>query len=127
MNAGKASVLTGSLSGAQLTAMETALKTLATTAPAMFLVGILERLAAVTAQLALSVLVFFGVKKKKTGYYLLAVFLHLALDASAVIVNSYVKQVLLTELVVWIVAGCCAAIAVTVWKKEHRVVLHFSS
>lgn len=94
---------------------------LMSTHPAMYFVSIIERLAAVIAQLGLSVLVWFAVKgdKKNKWFYPLAIVLHMMLDTVAVIVNSYVKNVLIVEVLIWIMAIGIAVFACKVWKKNQ--------
>lgn len=124
INNGSMSSITSTLSGTQLTQMNTALTQLATAAPSMFLVSLLERLAAIASQLALSVLVWFAVKKggKVMLLYVLAIILHAVLDSCAVIINHYVSNVMLTELAVCIISAIIVLTAAAVWKKNKAEV-----
>ena len=119
LNTGNAEMLTSGLSGASLAAVQTAFAQLSGTSPALFLVSIIERLAALAAQLALSVLVWFAAKKGGRALMLwpLAFALHLVLDAGAAILNHYVGNVMLVELCVWLFAALCVFIALRVWKR----------
>ena len=47
----------------------------------MFLIGGVERIFAMTVQVALSILVLYGIRKRRFGYVLLAVALHCVLDS----------------------------------------------
>lgn len=118
LNTGNISSLTGSLSAASLATLQSSLATLAATPPPMFLVGILERLAALAAQLSLSVIVWFAAKNKGKSllFFPLAIVLHMLLDAGAVILNSYVQSIFITELFIWLFAAGCVFIAVKVYK-----------
>lgn len=119
LNTGHAQILTDSLSGESLTALEAAFAALASTPSWMFLVSVLERGGAVIAQLALSVLVWTAVKKRDCLWmYPLAILLHLLLDLTAVVVNGFGVPVLLVEGVIWLMALLMAALAAWTWKRK---------
>lgn len=117
INTGNDLLITENLSGADLEAVETAFVALSTTAPWTFLVSILERGAAVVAQLALSVLVWFAASRKGKGWlFPLAIVLHMMLDAAAVIVNGMGAPLMLVELLIWILAVVYAVFARSLWR-----------
>ncbi len=119
INMGNTSVLTSSLSASSLSQIEAIFSQLVSTPSYMFLVGILERLAAVAAQISLSVLVWFAAKKKNcVKLFPIAILLHLVLDAGAVIINGYTSNVWITELCVYIFSAFCAIFAYKVFKKN---------
>jgi len=123
LNNGQAATLTAKLTDAQAASMETAFAQLSSTAPYMFLMGIVERGAAVIVQISLSVLVWFAVKEggKKLWLYALAIVLHLVLDMASVVLNNYLPgAVIVTELIIWIVAIAYAFLARWVWKRNAR-------
>ncbi len=122
LNAGRSDILTAGLSGDALASVQAAFSALASTSPSLFLVSLLERVAAVAAQLSLSVLVWFAAKKGGRAFWLypLAVALHLVLDAGAVILSRIFSQVLLVEAAVWAFAAVCVLTAMLVWRKNAR-------
>ncbi len=89
------------------------------TAPAAFLMSIVERIAAVAIHLACSVIVWFAAKKggKCFLFYPLAVLLHALIDMVAVILSSNTSNVWIIEGVVYVLAACSVVIAIAVWKK----------
>ncbi len=122
LNAGMQQVLTGGLSGDALANVQNVFLQLAQTPAPTFLVGIVERLGAVTVQICLSVLVWFAVKRgaKGIGLFVLAFFLHMALDFAVVVLSAYSVPILLIELFVWIFAAACVLIARSVWRHCHQ-------
>jgi uncharacterized membrane protein YhfC len=103
--------LLGPVAGAALAA------TLTGTAPALFLVGGLERAIAITLHISLSVFVFGAVLEKKPGRYFLAVLLHAAVDAFAVLYQiGVLKSILLVELFVLLATLCVAYAAVRIYR-----------
>jgi len=122
LNAGNASALTVNLSGTSKAAVESALTALTNTSPYLFLVSPLERFAAITAQIGMSVLVWFAVKNggKSRLLFPLAILLHLFLDASAVILNSYIASVAAVEIFICAVSAGIAVLAWAVWKKSRN-------
>ena len=125
LNTGNEQLITANLSGADLAAVETAFVTLSTTPAWMFLVSILERGAAVVAQLALSVLVWFAAsRREKIWMFPLAIMLHLLLDAVAVIVNGMGAPLMLVELLVWILAVVYAVFARRLWRRAAATTEH---
>ncbi|MDE6714090.1 MAG: YhfC family intramembrane metalloprotease [Lachnospiraceae bacterium] len=112
INSGNTSVLTETLSGDTLTQMEAAIEDMTTTAPYMFLIGIIERVFAVTLQIALSVIVWTAVKNKKRWYlYPAAILIHFIVDAAAVILMHYNVPTLLIEVLVGVMAVLAAVFA----------------
>lgn len=121
VNSGNLEVLTGSLSGAALTSIETAVEQMRTMSGAIFLLGPVERIAAIIIQLSLSVLVWFAVREKKIRFYGLSLLLHFAVDFVTVVLNSYMKHfgdaaMVVTEIVIWAMAFGCLTIAWRFWK-----------
>ena len=92
---------------------------LSTTAPPVFLMAIVERIAAVALHLSCSVLVWFAAKKggKLLLFYPLAILIHALIDAVAVILANYTGNVWIVESAVYVVAACSVVIAIAVWKK----------
>lgn len=119
INSGNTSVLTENLSGDTLTQMEAALKDLTMTAPYIFLIGIIERVFAVTLQIALSVIVWTAVKNKKRWYlYPAAILIHFFVDAVAVILMHYNVPTLLIEVLVGVMAALVAVFAKNLFVKS---------
>ncbi len=85
-----------------------------------FLVGAVERIAAVTIHVSLSVLVWFAAKNsKRLWFYPLAILLHLIVDAVAVILNGLGVNVWIIEGAVYVLAIAFVLLAILVWKKNH--------
>lgn len=61
---------------------------LVTTAPHMFLVAGIERIFAMTLQVAFSILVLEGIRRRRFTYVLLAVFCHLVVDAPLALLHQ---------------------------------------
>lgn len=119
INSGSTSVLTETLSGDALTQMEAALEDMTTTAPYIFLIGIIERVFAVTLQIALSVIVWTAVKNKKRWYlYPAAILIHFFVDAVAVILMHYNVPTLLIEVLVGVMAALVAVFAKNLFVKS---------
>lgn len=119
INSGNTSVLTETLSGDALTQMEAALEDMTTTAPYIFLIGIIERVFAITLQIALSVIVWTAVKNKKRWYlYPVAILIHFVVDAAAVIFMHYNVPTLLIEVLVGVMAALAAVFAKRLFVKS---------
>lgn len=119
INAGNLDQITGPLSGDTLAQVEAAISTLTSTAPPVFLAGIVERIFAVAVHLALSVPVWFAVKKRRPLLYVLAILLHALLDGFVVILSGKIS--------IWVLEGCVGlmalltiVIAAAIWKKYAR-------
>lgn len=136
-NSGNLEILTGQMPEDVQSAFMMNVSVLAQTQPSMFLIGILERGAAVILHISLSVLVWFAAKPanpndgagRRFWLFPQAILLHAAADAGMVILNGMLQNVitsgtvriLLVELVNWILAGFCAWIALRVWKRCRAV------
>ena len=87
----------------------------------MFLVSLVERVAAATLHISLSVLVWFAAKNAKRFWlFPLAVLLHALVDAVAVVMSKYVANVWLIEGAVYLLTAGCVALAVLVWKRNAQ-------
>ena len=121
INQGLAETMMASLDAAGQQAFQAACDSLVQTSPFLFLVSPLERFAAVTAQIALSVLVWFAAKEGgNIRWYPVAILLHFLLDAAAVILSGLGVPVLAIEAVVWALALGYAFLAGKVWKSGQE-------
>lgn len=119
INAGKSELLLQAVDGANAAALQSVFDTLTQASPFLFLAGAVERLAAVTAHMALSVLVWIAVSRKgQIGLYFLAVLLHFALDAAAVLLSSTGMSMALLELMIVLIAALYVVLAAVLWKKN---------
>lgn len=121
LNAGMAGTLTAGVKDpAALQQLNALFAALSGTAPTLFLVSIVERVAAVALHLSLSVLVWFAVKDRKRFWlYPLAILIHALIDACAVVLARSGVNIWIIEGVVYILAAASVAIAVAVWKKNR--------
>lgn len=122
MNSGNAALLTAG-SPIDEKAMETLVngcKELALSSPTLFLVSPIERFAAYTAQMGMSILVWSSVKNKKWYLLPISVLVHTVLDATAVIVFKSTESYFITELIVWIIAILIAIFGFTEFKKMRE-------
>ena len=105
INSGKWSTIANALPAETA---DTLFRAMTETAPHLFLVGGIERLFAMTIQIALSILVLYAIRRRKFTYVLLAVLLHLIVDSPVMfLLNQF--GILGTELYVMV---CAAAAAV---------------
>lgn len=119
INTGATEIILAPLDEANKQTLQAAFDTLTQTSPLLFLASPIERFAAVTAQIGLSVLVWFAATKVgKMKWYVVALVFHFTLDALAVILSGLGMSIVLIEVVVWILALVIAYIAWMVWKKE---------
>ena len=116
INSGELASNIASLDAASGAAMQEVADALISTPSWQFMMSGVERLAAVTAQVALSVIVWFAVTRRKNMYYWLAVILHVILDAAAVIINGLGAGIIVTEIAVWIIAIAIVFIARSIWQ-----------
>lgn len=118
LNSGGAEALLSSLDGTSREALQAAFDTLISTPSWQFLISPLERLAAVTAQISLSVIVWHAAVGRKGLLFFTAFLMHMLLDAVAVITAGLGVPLLAVEGIVWIIAVCFVFIAVAVWKNN---------
>ncbi|RVU98491.1 YhfC family intramembrane metalloprotease [Coriobacteriales bacterium OH1046] len=119
INSGNAAALTGSLPAGQLAQVEAAIQGLITAPSYQFLLGGVERIFAVMLQLSLSVLVWFAAKHRgRRHLYPLAILIHLAVDAVAVVLSGSGMPAILVEAVVGVMAILVAVYARRVWSVD---------
>lgn len=88
INAGKAGELLSTLSGAQYDAAVQQLSALCQHESAAFFLAGFERVLAVAFHISVSMILFRGLREKRTGLVVLCYALHFALDAVIALVNS---------------------------------------
>lgn len=124
--AGAAGISEGEAAQAMET-LNTLMAQLAEASPVMFLVSLMERLAALVLQISLSVMVWFSAKggghhsfggRNLFWLYPLAILLHAMVDAAAVILMGLGFSVWLIEGLVWILALGCAAAVRILWTRQ---------
>ena len=121
INTGQTESLLAPLDASSKEVLQQAFESLVNTPPYMFLLSPVERLAAIIAQISLSVLVWIAVTRAgKKLLYVLAILLHLLLDAVAVILSGLGISTWLIEVVIWIMALAFAFLAVKVWKTNRQ-------
>ena len=124
INSGAVATMMASLDAAGQQAFQAGIDTLIQTSPFLFLAAPLERFAAVTAQIALSVLVWFAAKEGgPLKWYPVAILLHFLIDALAVILSGLGAPVLAIEAVIWVLAIGYVCLARQVWKKSVQEVV----
>ena len=120
INTGALEGIMKSVPAEALSQVETQLKALVQTQPTDFLLGIVERLLAVTIQLSLSVLVWFAaVKKGRVWLYPLAILIHAVLDGAVVILSKH-ASILATEGLLALLTLLTALLAAVVWKRYRE-------
>lgn len=88
----------------------------------IFLIGLIERIAAVTGHIGLSVIVWYSVKNKKSLLLVLAIFLHALLDAGTVWIKGLSNSnVVLIEVAAYVLVAVIWAFAIIVMKKNRNV------
>lgn len=119
LNFGQAELLLAPLDQTGRAAVQSAFDTLAEASPLLFLASPAERLFAITGQIALSVIVWFAAVKKNRWYLLLlAVLLHLILDAAAVLLSKAGAPLVLVEAAVLAIVVFIVLCARLIWKRE---------
>ncbi len=120
INTGNTSQITANLSGAELEKINQTLESLCTTNSLLFLLAPVERIAAMTVHISLSVIVWFSVKKhKKLFMFPAAILIHTLFNAVAAWLSLKKTNSLLIETIIYIMAALIAVLALNIWKKEH--------
>ena len=120
INLGQTQTLLEPLDEATRGTLQTAFDALVQTPFWLFALSPVERLAAITAQIGLSVIVWYAAagKKIKGNLFILAILLHAILDGVAVLAAKNGMPLIVVEVFVWLIAIGITLIARNVWKKE---------
>lgn len=119
---GRADLLLASMATPQRMGVEAVLTSLSTTRAPFYLLGLVERCIAVVLHMSFSVLVWFGVKERPRRYlYPLAILLHAAVDATAVVLSQSGVSALLIELLLILLSVLYALLARHVWRARSAV------
>jgi len=120
INANQTDMLMQGLDDASRTVVSDAISTLISTPTWHFAISPVERIIAITAQLALSVIVWHAAtgKKSKPAVLAIAVLLHAFLDFSAVMTSKTGVNLVLVEFVVLLISIGIVYVAGIFWNKE---------
>ena len=113
INAGQEQMLLSQVPADQQETLQTAFTQLKEASPALFAAVPVERLSAVTLHIALSVLVWTAVVKKKPQMFFFAVFLHTLVDAITVLLKEQVP-IFVLELIIMVFSVVTALIALSI-------------
>lgn len=119
-NTGNISLITAPLDETQQAAFQAVLSQLAAASPATFLAGPVERITAIIFHIALSVIVWMGVTRRRAIMLPLAIFLHFMVDAVSVVLSRQGIGIALTELIIFVMAVPVAWYAYRLFKNDCR-------
>lgn len=120
-NTGRTDLILDPLEEADRIVMEQSLVTMREASAFEYALPVVERLAAVAAQIALSVIVWFAVTRKdKLKYLFFAILLHALLDFIPSFINSLNINIWLIEFIIWIMSALYVFIAWKIWKANYR-------
>lgn len=102
INNGSMDGILATLSGSALSQMQVVIYNLIYSSPYIYLLGLVERVSALIAHIAMSYMVFKAVKDHKPLYLLIAILAHALLDAFSVIASAYIAQFWLVELIIFL-------------------------
>ena len=129
MNSGNASLLlnSGAFSAVpggteQMAAIENAMTQIAASPSYVFLLGLVERCAAIVLHLSFSVLVWHAVKYRKPVCFLLAIALHTAVDAATVLLGTAGMHPVILEIIIVLMSAGVALPAIgmrAAYNKAH--------
>ena len=120
INTGNQGALTSSATGDVLASIQNVITALVDTPAYVFLLGSVERVFAVALQIAMSVLVWFAVKKKKVYLFAVSFLIHFLVDAVTSFLSSSGVSALVTEGVVGLMAVAAVILAKQVWKMNAQ-------
>ena len=121
INTGAMNLITDQLGGDVLTQINAAVKILVTTSPYLFLASLAERVSAIILHIALSVLVWFSVKKKKFSLLLTAFTIHFAVDFVTAALAGLGTHTAIMEVAIAVMSLAAAFLSKRVWDKEKTV------
>ena len=119
INAGQGEQIAASLGGldeATKTATLQAIAGLSTTSPGLFLMAGLERVLAIALHIALSVIIYTAIRKKRFSYAVLAFGLHMLVDFVAVLLSKF-TSIAVVELVMVAMVVAIGGIALRLYKQ----------
>ncbi|MCR5760426.1 MAG: YhfC family intramembrane metalloprotease [Sphaerochaetaceae bacterium] len=118
INNGNAAELYASVPAEMAPQVGLTISSLTTSAPILFLAGVVERIFAIAIQMSLSVFVWFAVKKKKINLYFQAIGIHAAIDFTSAVASSAGVSVVLIEVMIGVFAVFCVVCAKINWDKN---------
>ena len=119
INMGQTQTLLASLDDVSKNTLQAAFDTLIQTPSWQFALSPVERIAAITAQIGLSVIVWFAAtgEKSRMSFLFLAIALHALLDGVAVVTSRSGMSLIAVEALVWVMTVGIVFVAVNIWKK----------
>lgn len=84
----------------------------------IFIVGLLERFAAIASHIAMSIFVWFAIKNKKPALFAIAFLMHFFLDAATVVISGFVSNTIVLEVLIYVIAAIYVYLSVKLYKSE---------
>ena len=120
INTGSVNSLLTGLTAEQTASVQDAIKQLCETPSYMWLLSAVERAAAITLHISLSVLVWTAVVRKRMSFYIIAILVHALVDGAVVIIQQNGVNSIVLEAVVLVMSALAAWYARSVWKRELK-------
>lgn len=120
INTGRMDVLTSGITKDALTAVENMIREFLDTPGYLYLLGSVERIFTVAVQLALSVLVWFAVRKKNVRYFVMAFLCHMLMTTGAEMLRMSELNPVLAQVCIGLLAAAVVFCAKWVWKKNAQ-------
>jgi uncharacterized membrane protein YhfC len=105
-----------SVAAANPEAVTAAYNALTAARPGDFVAACVERVSAVILHIALSLIVFYGVRKRKIGFFFLAILLHTLADASVLLKQLNLAGNTLLECIIFAIAAAYLVIALRIMR-----------
>lgn len=118
-NTGNLGLITAPLDDTQKAAFQTVIDQLTSTSPATFLISPVERIIAIILHIALSVIVWTGITRKRPLLFPLAIFLHFIVDAVSVILSRQGMGAVLVELIILVIVLTVAWYAYRLFRQRR--------
>ena len=119
INSGNEHVILGQLSGDILEQTRSQFQELINTPWYVFILSMVERIAAITMHLSLSVLVWYAAKKRNRFFlYPVAVIIHMIVDAAATYLSYKDVNIFIIEFLLVVANVILAFFAKGIWNKE---------
>ncbi len=99
-------------------ALQAQMETLVAVPAYMFLISVVERISAIILHIALSVLVWFGVKENKIGLYFMAILFHALVDGVASALSMVGINALIIEVLIIVMTLLVGLFAASILKKH---------
>lgn len=119
VNSGKIQTLLEGQSAENAEAIKASVDALASTPPSTFMILVIARIPNIILCFAMTMFVWYAVKKQQYSLFLVAVFMHTMVSAASILLTALISSTIIIEMIIVLICLAYLFVAFLMYKNEH--------